>query len=84
MAEVIRAGLQSIPKGLLEAAYSSGLTYFQVLTRVILPLALIEVEVHKDGKTTVTPNPVAPARPITSPASGRATLRASKTMCAMG
>lgn len=39
MAEVIRAGLQSIPKGLLEAAYSSGLTYFQVLTRVILPLA---------------------------------------------
>ncbi len=39
MAEVIRAGLQSIPKGLLEAAYSSGLSYFQVLTRVILPLA---------------------------------------------
>ena len=29
MAEVIRAGLQSISKGLLEAAYSSGLTYFQ-------------------------------------------------------
>ncbi|MFO7595782.1 MAG: amino acid ABC transporter permease [Desulfocurvibacter africanus] len=39
MAEVIRAGLQSIPKGLLEAAYSSGLSYFQVLTRIILPLA---------------------------------------------
>ncbi len=39
MAEVIRAGLQSIQKGLLEAAYSSGLTYFQVLTRIILPLA---------------------------------------------
>ncbi|MFV0423501.1 amino acid ABC transporter permease [Oleidesulfovibrio sp.] len=39
MAEVIRAGLQSIPKGLLEAAYSSGLNYFQVLTRIILPLA---------------------------------------------
>ena len=39
MAEVIRAGLQSIHKGLLEAAYSSGLTYFQVLTRIILPLA---------------------------------------------
>ena len=39
MAEVIRAGLQSIPKGLLEAAYSSGLTYLQVLRRIILPIA---------------------------------------------
>ncbi|NLV23370.1 MAG: amino acid ABC transporter permease [Deltaproteobacteria bacterium] len=39
MAEVIRAGLQSIPKGLLEAAYSSGLSYFQALRTVILPLA---------------------------------------------
>ncbi|MFI3272358.1 MAG: amino acid ABC transporter permease [Pseudomonadota bacterium] len=39
MAEVIRAGLQSIPKGLLEAAYSSGLTYFQVLRTIILPMA---------------------------------------------
>lgn len=39
MAEVIRAGLQSIPKGLLEAAYSSGLTYLQVLRKVIMPIA---------------------------------------------
>lgn len=39
MAEVIRAGIQSIPKGLLEAAYSSGLSYFQVLRKIILPLA---------------------------------------------
>lgn len=39
MAEVIRAGLQSIPRGLLEAAYSSGLTYPQVLGKVILPIA---------------------------------------------
>ena len=39
VAEVVRAGLQSIPKGLLEAAYSSGLSYVQVLTRIILPLA---------------------------------------------
>ena len=39
IAEVVRAGLQSIPRGLLEAAYSSGLTYFQVLRTIILPLA---------------------------------------------
>ena len=39
MAEVIRAGLQAIPKGLLEAAYSSGLGYFQTLRTIILPLA---------------------------------------------
>jgi ABC-type amino acid transport system permease subunit len=39
MAEVIRAGLQAIPKGLLEAAYSSGLGYFQALRTIILPLA---------------------------------------------
>ena len=43
MAEVIRAGLQSIPKGLLEAAYSSGLTYVQVLRKIILPLAFREI-----------------------------------------
>ncbi len=39
MAEVIRAGLQSIPRGLLESAYSSGLSYLQVLRSIILPLA---------------------------------------------
>lgn len=39
MAEVIRAGIQSIPKGLLEAAYSSGLSYFQILRKIVLPLA---------------------------------------------
>jgi polar amino acid transport system permease protein len=39
MAEVIRAGLQAIPKGFLEAAYASGLSYFQTLRTIILPLA---------------------------------------------
>ena len=39
MAEVIRAGIQSIEKGLLEASYSSGLNYFQIMRKIILPLA---------------------------------------------
>lgn len=39
MAEVIRAGLQSIPVGLLEAAYSSGLSYTQVMRKIVLPIA---------------------------------------------
>jgi polar amino acid transport system permease protein len=39
MAEVIRAGIQSIDRGLLEASYSSGLNYFQILRKIILPLA---------------------------------------------
>ncbi len=43
MAEVIRAGLQSIPKGILEASYSSGLSYMQVLRTIILPLAFREI-----------------------------------------
>ncbi|WP_419175452.1 amino acid ABC transporter permease [Desulfosediminicola sp.] len=43
MAEVIRAGIQSVPKGLLEASYSSGLTYSQSLRKIILPLAFREI-----------------------------------------
>ncbi len=39
MAEVIRAGIQSIDRGLLEASYSSGLSYFQIMRKIILPLA---------------------------------------------
>ncbi len=43
MAEIIRAGIQSIPKGLLEASYSSGLSFTQTLRRIILPLAFREI-----------------------------------------
>ncbi|WP_243545894.1 amino acid ABC transporter permease [Pseudodesulfovibrio tunisiensis] len=43
MAEIIRAGIQSIPKGLLEASYSSGMTFGQTLRRIILPLAFREI-----------------------------------------
>ncbi len=43
MAEIIRAGIQSVPKGLLEASYSSGLTFNQSLRKIILPLAFREI-----------------------------------------
>lgn len=39
MAEIIRAGIQSIPHGQIEAAVSSGLSYMQRMRHVILPQA---------------------------------------------
>jgi len=40
IAEVVRAGIQSVPKGQLEAARALGFTEFQVLRLVIFPQAL--------------------------------------------
>jgi general L-amino acid transport system permease protein len=40
MAEVVRAGLQAIPKGQYEAAMAVGLSYWQCMRLVILPQAL--------------------------------------------
>jgi general L-amino acid transport system permease protein len=40
MAEVVRGGLQAIPKGQYEAAEASGLRYWQMMRLVILPQAL--------------------------------------------
>jgi general L-amino acid transport system permease protein len=40
MAEVIRGGLQSMPKGQFEAADSMGLKYWQAMRLIILPQAL--------------------------------------------
>lgn len=39
MAEVIRAGIQTVPSGLLEAARSSGLGFVQAMSHVVLPIA---------------------------------------------
>jgi aspartate/glutamate/glutamine transport system permease protein len=40
IAEAIRAGIMSVPKGQTEAALSSGLTYVQTMRYVILPQAI--------------------------------------------
>ncbi|MFM0094126.1 amino acid ABC transporter permease [Paraburkholderia nemoris] len=43
MGEVIRAGIQAIPKGQIEAARSLGFNGFQVMRRVVLPQALFHM-----------------------------------------
>jgi general L-amino acid transport system permease protein len=40
MAEIIRGGLQAIPKGQVEAAATLGLTYWQTQRKIVLPQAL--------------------------------------------
>ncbi|AFH65459.1 glutamine ABC transporter permease [Paenibacillus mucilaginosus K02] len=40
IAEAIRAGIQAVPKGQMEAGRSSGLTYLQTMRYIILPQAL--------------------------------------------
>ena len=43
MAEIIRGGLQAIPKGQLEAADTLGLSYWQTQRKIVLPQALAMV-----------------------------------------
>ncbi len=37
--EIIRAGIQSVPRGQVSAGYALGLTYWQAMSRVVLPQA---------------------------------------------
>lgn len=39
-AEIIRAALESVPKGQLEAGYCVGMSYMQIMRRIVLPQAL--------------------------------------------
>ena len=39
-AETIRAALEAVPSGQLEAGYCAGLTYMQTIRRIILPQAM--------------------------------------------
>ncbi len=39
-AETIRAALEAVPKGQMEAGYCVGLNYFQIMRRIVLPQAM--------------------------------------------
>ncbi len=43
MGEVVRAGIEAIPKGQVEAARSMGFTYGQTMRKVVLPQALVQM-----------------------------------------
>jgi polar amino acid transport system permease protein len=43
VAEIVRAGIQAVPKGQMEAARSSGMTYLQAMRLIILPQAFRKV-----------------------------------------
>lgn len=43
IAEIVRAGIEAIPRGQMEAARSTGMTYFQAMRFIILPQAFRKV-----------------------------------------
>lgn len=40
LAEIFRAGIESVPRGQAEAAYSLGMTWGQVMSRIVIPQAI--------------------------------------------
>jgi polar amino acid transport system permease protein len=40
LAEIVRAGIESLPRGQMEAARAVGLTYLQAMRKVVLPQAI--------------------------------------------
>ena len=43
IAEIVRAGVEALPKGQMEAARGTGLSHFQAMTHIILPQALFNM-----------------------------------------
>ncbi|MBY0122918.1 amino acid ABC transporter permease [Bacillus sp. S/N-304-OC-R1] len=43
IAEIVRAGIQAVPRGQMEAARSSGMTYIQAMRLIILPQAFRKI-----------------------------------------
>jgi polar amino acid transport system permease protein len=43
MGEVVRAGIEAIPKGQVEAARAIGITYTQTMRKIVLPQALVHM-----------------------------------------
>ncbi|WAI82022.1 MULTISPECIES: amino acid ABC transporter permease [Achromobacter] len=43
MGEVVRAGIEAIPKGQVEAARAVGMTYMQTMRKIVLPQALVNM-----------------------------------------
>lgn len=41
--EIIRAGFQSVSKGQIQSAYATGLTYFQMVRYILVPIAIRRV-----------------------------------------
>ncbi len=39
-AEIVRAALEAVPKGQMEAGYCSGMSYLQIMRRIVLPQAM--------------------------------------------
>jgi polar amino acid transport system permease protein len=52
-AEMIRAGIQAVPKGQVEAAYSLGMTGNQAMRRIVLPQAL-RIVIPPIGNDTIS------------------------------